>query len=84
MNKGAAITGLLTWIAGGAAGLVATIALAYTASTSASLSDVSTKVSTHDTEIALLRQSSCIQNENMINLGKRLQIAIVSDPSCSK
>lgn len=82
MNRGIALTGFVTWIAGGAVGLIATIALAFASSTSTSVGELSTKVSNHDTEIALLKQSACIQSQNMVNIGKRLQVEIVTDPSC--
>lgn len=78
------MTGLLTWIAGGSIGLIATIALAFTSATSTSVNNLSDKVSSHDTSIELLKQSACIQSQNMVNIGRKLQVDIVIDPNCIK
>ncbi len=82
MNKGAATVGILTWIAGGAISLLATIALAFTASTTQSVNNLSEKVSLHDNEIGQLRTSTCIENANIKNLAIALKTSFVSDPNC--
>ncbi len=82
--KGSTVTGLLQWVAGGAIGLVASVALAFSNSTSTQISEVKTVSARHDTEIALLKQSICINNQNQINMGKRLQVEVVTDGNCSK
>lgn len=50
-RKGSATAGLLSWIAGGAVSLVATIALAFATSTSSSVDALSVKESTDNTAI---------------------------------
>jgi hypothetical protein len=73
----------LTWIAGGAIGLIATIALATTSTTSSNIATLQSTVATHSTEISNLKLSSCVQNANMRNLAVALKTSFVNDPSCN-
>lgn len=82
MKRGVALTGLITMIASASVGLIATIALAFATSTNSSVAELSTKVSDHTTEIALLKQSACIQSQNTVNIGRKLNVEVVADPNC--
>jgi len=77
------MTSILQWIAGGAVGLLATIALANSTATSTNIADLQTIVATHSTEISNLKYSECIQNENMRNLASAVHASFVSDPNCN-
>lgn len=35
-----------------------------------------------DTIIALLQQSACVQNQNIMAIAKALKVTVISDPSC--
>jgi len=74
----------LQWIAGGSVGLIAVISLGYATTTAGNVSTVSTQVSIHESEINLLKQSACVQNENIENLASAVHASYVSDPNCSK
>jgi len=76
------MTNLLQWIAGGAIGLIATIALATVGTTTSNISTLQTTVATHSTEISNLKYSECIQNANMRNIAVAVKASFVSDPNC--
>ena len=40
------------------------------------------KNSEQDTIMALLKQSSCVQNQNIAAIAKALKVNVVSDPNC--
>lgn len=40
------------------------------------------KNATQDIELAVLKQSLCLQNQNIVNVGKALNVTVISDPNC--
>ena len=79
---------IITKLAFGAVGIIATIALAYTSGTSSKVDLIQQKDSSQDQEIALIKQeiqrSNCINNQNTVNIGKALNVPVVTDGTCIK
>lgn len=82
MNRGAATIGLLQWVLGGVTTFIASVALAYTSSTSTSINTVSDTVAQHTTEISQLKDSACVQNSNIQNIATAVHASFVPDPHC--
>lgn len=82
MKKGTITTTILMWVAGGAVTLLSTVALAFSTSTSAKLGVIQEKDNGQDISIALLNQSNCINNQNLVNIGNALKVKVVTDGNC--
>lgn len=84
MNKGIALSAVIYSVASGLAIIVTGLGISFASSTTSTLSDVSNKLANHDTEISQLKNSECVQNENIRNLAMALKASFVSDPNCQR
>lgn len=82
MSKGIATIGFLQWALGGTATFIASVALAYTSSTSTDIKAVNDTVAEHTTEISQLKDSACVQNSNIQNIALAVHASFVPDPHC--
>jgi len=79
------VSTLLTWIASGATGLVATIALAYASSTSSDIKRTSDELQATKTTVRVLcndyGQTVSRMDQNLQAIGKALRVNVVSGSS---